>query len=89
VIRKRVVVTGEVQGVFFRDTCRRVANQHSVAGWVRNCADGSVEAVFEGSPADVDRLVSWARQGPPHAYVTGVSVFSEPPAGVSGFTVRG
>jgi len=89
VIRKRVVVTGEVQGVFFRDTCRRVAMSQGVAGWVRNLPDGSVEAVFEGSPAGVDRLVAWARSGPPQASVAHVDVYDESPAGVSGFAVRG
>jgi len=89
VIRRRVVVTGEVQGVFFRDTCRRVATEHGVAGWVRNLADGSVEAVFEGSPSGVDRLVSWAHHGPPHASVTRVDVHDESPTGLVGFTIRG
>ena len=49
-IRRRVVVSGQVQGVFFRDTCQRYAQAYGVTGWVRNCADGTVEAVFEGKP---------------------------------------
>ena len=49
VVRYRVLISGRVQGVFFRDTCRRLAEQYGVAGWVRNLPDGRVEAVFEGS----------------------------------------
>src|SRR4029453_15939738 len=63
-IRKRVIVSGEVQGVFFRDTCRRVAGQQGVAGWVRNLPDGRVEAVFEGEPGSVERRGGWGRGGP-------------------------
>ncbi|MGH8866364.1 MAG: acylphosphatase [Actinomycetes bacterium] len=87
-VRKRVVVCGVVQGVFFRDTCRRMARERGVLGWVRNCPDGSVEAVFEGEPAAVDALVGWARTGPPEASVTGVDVTDERPEGLNGFVVR-
>ena len=87
--RVRVVVHGRVQGVFFRDTCRRQAAAAGVAGWVRNAADGTVEAVFEGSPADVDRLVEWCRTGPPYARVTDVERYDEQPQGEVGFRVRG
>jgi acylphosphatase len=83
-----VVVTGQVQGVFYRDSCRREAQSRGVAGWVRNCPDGSVEAVFEGAPDAVEALVSWARVGPPHASVADVTVEDEQPEGLSGFTVR-
>ncbi|MBG0567600.1 acylphosphatase [Actinoplanes aureus] len=78
-IRKRVLVTGVVQGVFFRDTCRRVAGQQGVTGWVRNLPDGRVEAVFQGAPESVERLVTWCRTGPPDAQVTAVDVHDEPP----------
>jgi acylphosphatase len=88
VIRRRVVVSGLVQGVFFRDTCRREARAAGVAGWVRNRPDGTVEAVFEGPAEAVDRLVAWARVGPPHADVRAVDVREEPPAGETGFAVR-
>jgi acylphosphatase len=81
-VRYRVLVSGRVQGVFYRDTCRRVAQQHGVNGWVRNLPDGRVEAVFEGTPADVERLVGWARR------VTGVDTRAEPPEGLRGFEVR-
>jgi acylphosphatase len=88
VIRYRLLISGRVQGVFFRDTCHRVAQQHGVSGWVRNLPDGSVEAVFEGPDEDVRRLVEWSRQGPRSALVEDVRVHQEPPEGISGFQVR-
>ncbi len=87
-VRKRVLVSGEVQGVFFRDTCRRVAGQQGVAGWVRNLPDGRVEAVFEGATESVDRLVSWARRGPSRARVSAVTVHEEPWEGLTAFEIR-
>ncbi|MEU9499512.1 acylphosphatase [Streptomyces sp. NPDC048196] len=87
-IRRRVVVSGTVQGVFFRDTCRRTAEARGVSGWVRNVRDGSVEAVFEGDPESVQQLVEWAHQGPPAAVVDAVSVTEEEPEGLPGFEVR-
>lgn len=87
-IRRRVVVDGRVQGVFFRETCRRQAEAAGVAGEVRNLPDGRVEAVFEG-PADVvERMVAWCRTGPRSAVVTSVEVRDEPPTGAVGFRVR-
>lgn len=86
--RKRVVVSGEVQGVFFRDTCRREADARGVAGWARNRADGAVEAVFEGEPASVEAMVAWCNQGPPMARVASVDVTDdELPEGLSGFRI--
>lgn len=87
-IGRRVVVAGDVQGVFFRDTCRRMARDAGVDGWVRNRPDGRVEACFEGPPAAVERLVEWCRHGPPRAEVTDVEVSDEPPSGLDGFRVR-
>ncbi len=87
-IRYRLLISGRVQGVFFRDTCRRVAQQHGVSGWVRNLPDGTVEAVFEGPAEDVGRLVQWSRQGPRTAVVEDVRVQAEPPEGISGFQAR-
>ena len=87
-VRRRVVVTGRVQGVFFRDTCQRVASGLGVRGWVRNRGDGAVELVAEGPPDRVEQLVGWCRQGPPRAQVTGVDVSGEPPAGERGFRIR-
>lgn len=86
--RKRVVVSGRVQGVFFRDSCRGEARQRAVAGWVTNRDDGSVEAVFEGDEAAVRAMVEWVRRGPPAARVTGVDITDERPEGLTGFSVR-
>jgi acylphosphatase len=88
VIRRRVVVHGFVQGVFFRDTLRRQATTRRVAGWARNNADGTVEAVFEGDPGAVERMVELAREGPSGARVDRVDVAEEPPEGLAGFAVQ-
>jgi acylphosphatase len=87
VIRKRVVVHGRVQGVFFRDTTRRMADSRGVAGWVRNRPDGTVEAAFEGEPDAVDAMVDFAREGPRGASVTEVEVADEEPEDAAGFAV--
>ena len=87
-IRRRIIVEGRVQGVWYRQSCLEVAIAEGVAGWVRNNDDGSVEAALEGDPAAVARVVSWMRIGPPHAVVTGVKVVDEPPRGDATFTVR-
>jgi acylphosphatase len=87
-IRRHVVVKGDVQGVFFRDSTRREAARRGVAGWARNTPDGTVEAVFEGAPEAVDALVEFVRGGPGHASVTELEVFEEEPEGLSGFSVR-
>lgn len=87
--RRRVVAHGRVQGVFFRDTLRRAALRHGVAGWVRNRGDGSVEAVFEGAPDDVDRLVEVARRGPRGAEVERLEVREEQVEFLSGFSIVG
>jgi acylphosphatase len=86
-MRKRVVVHGSVQGVFFRDSMRRMAEQHAVSGWVRNNPDGTVEAVLEGEESAVERLLAYAYEGPRGAQVEGVEVFEEEPEGLSGFAV--
>jgi len=83
-----VVVDGQVQGVFFRDTCRRMAASVGVGGWVRNRPDGRVEAWFEGDRAGVERMVAWCRQGPPGARVTGLDMERVTPAGERRFRVR-
>ena len=87
-VRYRVLISGRVQGVFFRDTCRRLAEQHGVAGWVRNLPDGRVEAVFEGPPDNVRCLVDWAHTGPRLAAVNDVAIQPEPPEGLSAFRIR-
>jgi acylphosphatase len=88
VIRRRVIVRGLVQGVFFRDSTRRLAQRHGVAGWVANRADGAVEAVFEGDADAVERLVAFSREGPRGAQVESVELAQEDPEGLSGFAVR-
>jgi acylphosphatase len=87
-IRYRLLISGVVQGVSFRDACRRMAERQGVSGWVRNLPDGSVEAVFEGSAEGVDSLVEWSRHGPRLAVVKDVRVAAEPPEGLSGFEIR-
>jgi acylphosphatase len=86
-MRKRVVIHGSVQGVFFRDTLRRLAAQHGVSGWARNRADGTVEAVFEGPDEGVERLVAFAQEGPRGAVVQHVDVRDEEPEGLGDFAV--
>lgn len=88
VIRRRVTVRGEVQGVFFRDTARQRAEAHGVSGWISNRRDGAVEAVLEGRPEAVERLVRFMEIGPPRAQVEDVEVVEEEPEGVTGFEVR-
>lgn len=87
-VRKHVRARGSVQGVFFRESVRQAAESRSVAGWVANCDDGSVEAVFEGEPAAVDALVEACRRGPGDASVEHLDVSDEEPEGLSGFSVR-
>ena len=87
-IRRRVLVSGRVQGVWFRDSCQREARRLGVAGWVRNLRDGRVEAVFEGPADEVLAMVNWCGTGPPHAEVAGVDLTEEDPAGEAGFSVR-
>ena len=88
VVRRRLVVSGRVQGVSYRWYCREQAELLGLAGWVRNQPDGSVEVVAEGDPTAVDQLVRWCGAGPRHAVVTGVTVDDEPVAGETGFTIR-
>jgi acylphosphatase len=86
--RCRVVVHGLVQGVFFRDSVRRLAQRERVSGWVRNRPDGAVEAVFEGEAEAVERLVGFCSRGPRGARVERIERFDEPPEGLAGFPVR-
>jgi acylphosphatase len=86
-VRRRVLVSGRVQGVWFRDTCEREAVVRGVAGWVRNRDDLRVEAVFEGTARAVTEMVAWCRIGPPRAEVTEVEVIEESPCGETAFRV--
>ena len=87
--RVRVIVFGRVQGVWFREACRRQAVPAKLTGWVRNLDDGRVEAVFQGDSDAVDRLVAWCHDGPPSAVVTRVIVDEQSPVSdEQGFRVR-
>ena len=87
--RIHVHVSGKVQGVFFRQALRVEAGKNGVAGWVRNLADGRVEAVAEGQSEAVGRIAEWCRHGPAGARVSGLSVCDEDPTGeFSKFEVR-
>ena len=85
---RRVLVSGRVQGVFYRGSCAEQARAAGLAGWVRNLLDGRVEAMFEGDDDAVERLVTWCRSGPPRAAVTDVQVEDVEPDGASAFDVR-
>jgi acylphosphatase len=87
-VRRRVVIHGWVQGVFFRDSLRQLAERHGVSGWARNTWDGTVEAVFEGDPHVVERILAFAHHGPEGARVDRVDVTEEEPEGLQGFEIR-
>jgi acylphosphatase len=87
-VRTRVVAHGRVQGVFFRDSVRRRAQGVGVSGWVRNRADGSVEAVIEGSPEKVEEVVRFFGTGPRGAEVDRLERHDEPVEGLGGFEIR-
>ena len=87
--RARIRVTGKVQGVFFRQSTVEMAQGLGLHGWVRNLADGSVEAMFEGEREAVGQAVAWSRQGPPRARVDDVVVeWLDGPVACSGFATR-
>lgn len=86
-IRRRLVVHGEVQGVGFRWACARAAQSLGVRGWVRNRPDGAVEVLVEGDAGSVQRLVDWTHTGPRHASVSRVEVTEESPEGLAGFEI--
>jgi acylphosphatase len=88
VVRRRLVIQGRVQGVFFRDTLRTLAERNGVAGWARNTPEGSVEAVLEGDEDAIARLSAFARKGPEGARVEHVDERAEEPQGLSGFSIR-
>jgi acylphosphatase len=87
-VRKKALVSGRVQGVFYRDTCRQVAIDHGVAGAARNLPDGRVEVILEGDPSDVDEVIAWCGSGPRGAVVESVDVTEEEPQGMTGFVIR-
>lgn len=83
-----VYVSGRVQGVFFRATTRDTAREHGVDGWVKNLADGRVEAVFEGPEEAVEAMVEFCHEGSPQARVDDVAVEYGEPEGHEGFEIR-
>jgi len=87
VVRRKAIVSGRVQGVWFRESCRTEATARSVAGYVRNLEDGTVEAVFEGPPAAVEEMIAWCHLGPRNARVDSVVSREEHPVGDRSFHV--
>ena len=87
-MRRRLLVSGRVQGVWYRESCRAEAAARAVAGSVRNLADGRVEVVLEGAPAAVEVVEAWCRRGPRRAHVEAVDARDEAPVGAVGFEVR-
>lgn len=87
IVRAKLLISGRVQGVFFRGTTRRRATSLGVSGWVRNLPDGRVEAVFEGPEDDVRNMISWCHSGPRSARVESVDVNWQEPRGETGFSV--
>ena len=86
--RVRVIVTGDVQGVFFRKGCAEEARRRGMAGFVQNSPEGTVEAAFEGPEDQVDEMVAWCRHGTPWAEVESVEVTEEQPKGDTGFSIE-
>ena len=85
VVRRQALVSGLVQGVFFRDSSRQQAARRGVAGLARNLPDGRVEVVLEGPPDEVAAVLAWLREGPAYARVDTVEVTEEPVEGLRGF----
>jgi len=81
IIRKRVFISGMVQGVNFRAYTRSVARKAGTKGWVRNLRDGRVEAVIEGEPDQVNEVIAWCKKGPPFSRVEQIQVVDEKPSG--------
>ncbi|MEW6446497.1 MAG: acylphosphatase [Bacillota bacterium] len=89
-VQAHVIIKGKVQGVYFRGYTREEALAAGVSGWIRNLADGSVEAVFQGEREAVEKLISWCKKGPPAARVTEVIVnWEDPCESFNGFSIRG
>jgi acylphosphatase len=89
--RAQLAIRGRVQGVYFRAGLKQVADTWRLTGWVKNAADGSVEALLEGPRPNVDAVIEWARAGPPSAFVESVEVRWDAPredAPTKGFVIR-
>lgn len=88
VVRRRLILSGHVQGVFFRSSVKEAADNEGVAGWATNRPDGSVEVVLEGPRAAVESVVGYCRTGPVNARVESAEVGEEEPEGLSRFETR-
>lgn len=88
IVRAHLLISGIVQGVFFRANTRQKAVELGLSGWVRNIATGQVEAVVEGKKEIVEAMIQWCHQGPPSARVDSVEVKWEPPSDIQGFNVK-
>jgi acylphosphatase len=86
--RVHVYISGKVQGVWFRASTKKIADELNLNGWVRNLPDGRVEAVFEGNPEAIERILEWCWKGPPGARVDKVEFTEEPVEGIIGFSIR-
>lgn len=85
-VARRLVVAGRVQGVGFREAMVDAARRAGVSGWVRNRVDGTVEALVQGEPAAMDRVVEWCRHGPRTAHVVSIEIArAEPDPSLDGF----
>ena len=84
-IRRRLLVSGRVQGVFYRDTCRSTAESAGVGGSARNLPDGRVEVILEGEESAVDKVIAWCRRGTPQSRVERIDISEEDPLGETGF----
>jgi acylphosphatase len=88
-LTRKIRIQGKVQGVGFREAMVREALRLGLVGWVRNCADGSVEALVQGEPAAMEDILQWVRLGPPNSEVEDLSSeSSQPDPSLSGFTRR-
>jgi acylphosphatase len=87
-VQRRVLVSGQVQGVFFRASCEKEATSRDVAGWARNNPDGRVEVCLEGAEDAVNEVIEWCKHGPPWAEVAGVEIIEEEPTGQTSFRIR-
>ncbi len=83
-----VLISGRVHGVWYRGWTRETADRLGIDGWVRNRANGTVEAVFSGSPGAVAEMLRLCAEGPPHAHVTDVRIIEEGGSVAPGFAVR-
>lgn len=87
-VRRKLIISGHVQGVFFRDSCRQMAREQAISGSAHNLPDGRIEIHLEGYKPAVDRVIAWCRLGPPMAEVEKVEVYEERPVGQNGFSIN-